>query len=73
MLQSNLILDAPNMFDIYWKKMNERILYKTKSTGCLLDFIQTNDDSLYISTFWKQLMYLDTSLKKTINKALKTT
>lgn len=44
--------------------MNERILYKTKATGGLLDFIQTNDDSLHISAFRKQLMHLDTGLKK---------
>lgn len=47
-----------------WHTMKKRILYKTKSTGCLLDFIQTNDDSLYVSTFWKQLMHLDTSKEK---------
>lgn len=34
------------------------VLYKTESTGCLLDFIQTDDDALHVSTFRKQLVYL---------------
>lgn len=34
------------------------VFYKAESTGCLFDFIQTNDDALDVSTFRKQLMYL---------------
>lgn len=36
----------------------ERILYKAETTGSLFDFIQTNDDSLDISTLREQLVHL---------------
>lgn len=46
----------------------KRILYKTEATGCLLHFIQTNDDAFYVSTFRKQLMDLLTQTNKQTTK-----
>lgn len=47
---------------------SERILYKTESTGRLLDLIQTYDDALHIATFRKQLMHLFSQHKSKINR-----
>lgn len=34
------------------------VFYKAESAGCLLDFIQANDDTLDVPTFRKYLVYL---------------
>lgn len=41
-----------------WVLCLKRILYEAESAGCLLDFIQADDDALDVSTFRKQLEYL---------------
>lgn len=46
-----------------WVSYLKRILYEAESAGCLLDFIQSNDDALDISTFRKQLVDLFSSDK----------
>lgn len=38
--------------------MFKRILYEAEPAGCLLDFIQADDDALDVSAFRKQLVYL---------------
>lgn len=46
-----------------WVSYLKRILYEAESAGCLLDFIQSDDDALDISTFRKQLVDLFNSDK----------
>lgn len=52
-----------------WVSYLKRILYEAESAGCLLDFIQSDDDALDISTFRKQLVDLFNSDKNKKDKS----